>query len=65
MPDPCPSCGKPPDWRGFQNAHVVNKGMGGDPKGKRGETVRICARCHAERHGLREIESNTRWHYAR
>ena len=61
MPELCPSCDRFPDWRGWHNAHLVNKGMGGNPKGKRKETVRVCARCHSEMHGLREVESQPMW----
>ena len=42
----------------MHKAHLVNKGMGGDPKGLRKETIRECARCHAKRHHLREVESS-------
>ena len=61
MPNLCPSCGKPPDWRGLQKHHIVLKGLGGDPKGLRKETELLCARCHAKRHGIREVDSKLRW----
>jgi len=57
----CPRCHRPPDFRGLQDAHLVNKGMGGDPRGKRKETVLECARCHAKRHGIKEVESQPMW----
>ena len=58
----CTECGKPPDFRGFVNAHLVNKGLGGDPKGLRKETKRMCYHCHnVGLHHLREVKSPVMW----
>jgi len=44
----CSCCGKAPDYRGLQRAHIIRKGMGGRPKGTTGPTLRLRARCHYE-----------------
>ncbi|MEN6431064.1 MAG: hypothetical protein ABFC80_09540 [Coriobacteriales bacterium] len=44
----CSWCGKSPDYRGLQRAHIARKGMGRRPKGTTGPSLRLCARCHYE-----------------
>jgi len=58
----CQDCGRTnPDWRGWTIHHIHGKGMGG----RKGKTkleydsddnlLKLCARCHAARHGIKEV----------
>ncbi len=59
----CNDCGTTkPDWRGFHNAHVRNKGLGGSKINK--ETVVVCAPCHfKKRHGIKEVKSEPQFRW--
>ena len=52
----CERCGKGFDWRGYQIAHLTNRGMGGTRDEYSDDELEVtCASCHAPDHGIREV----------
>jgi len=50
----CEDCGKLPDWRGLSKHEKVFRSRGGDPLDP-DNTEMLCGKCHARKHGLREL----------
>ena len=50
----CMNCGQLPDWRGLSKHEKVFRSQGGNPLDK-DNTILICAKCHSEKHGIKEV----------
>ena len=58
----CEDCKALPDWRGLVVHHVEHKRMGGSKRlDFLDNLIALCARCHAKRHGIKEVDSKPMW----